>query len=523
MEQNIAEKGQNKLSSLFYGTTALLFGYIFVLVMVQNGAIFGSMMAAGSFALLLIIFGAVLFFRQQINRLPARKFWAAMAMGTFLFGIISFWLGREMYTALHSDLEAVFQAVTDLLQGGKLTTAHAGYFARWNNNLLFLLLLTAVYAVAGVFGIPADTSHLEPGVLLAAFCIALALWLLCRLVWQVTKQQTAAVLAFLLGVLHAPFYFWSSIFYTDVLAMPLALGVLYLYAKFVSQWKLRWLVGSGAVAGLLFLLKGSGAAAAVAVPLAHFVFYHRNHRSEGREKSSTVKQAAIFLLTAVVCIGALQLWFLNSPVFGLQQRTEERMPLSFWFYLGSQGDGAFEKEAYLAGTQIKSPEERSQFYTSKALDNYKAFTPASYARFWSNKMRLTWAQPLYELDIYSNWTYKENWTKQLTQPHHLAHDRLLTYCAVYTALLHLLVFAGAVIEWRKKQRHPAVFALYLLLFGVVLFFSVFETAARRAVLVLPLMMAAGALSLLDIARILDTVHRNKNMLVAAEKAGKNPL
>ncbi len=483
----------------FYTVFGLLFAYMTFHVLRKNLSVLQSKLSLFSLFVFVFLIAVVLWLRSKLDAIPARRFSTLLLLLAASYGAFCFWVSTQLKIVLPIDLAFTYGGVGDLLRQGHLSPANVDYFANCNNNIFLLLVLTALYWLGGFVGVHPNIEGQWLGVALAVSGMVLTLLLVCRYMWLLRRRNTDMLLVFLLFVLFAPFYFWPSVFYTDVLALPFVMGTVLLFQRYWQTKHVPWLVLCAFITAMGFLLKGTPIVLVAAIPLAMVLFFKpANGAPYKTGQKKNIAAVMLFLILIFILTVPLIKWYTASDLFHLQDKKDRNTPIAFWFYLGSKGDGAYHKEDFKYAAAIQNPKERSRMLIQQGMENYKNMSTKAYHDFQVHKMLLTWGEPIFEIDVYGQWVTEGNWLDRFMQSTYFQHTQLLRYSAAYMALLYLAFAVGLFQRLLQKESSATEFLSHLTIFGVILFLSIFETAPRRAIIVLPLMMAGASIAILDI-------------------------
>ena len=444
---------------------------------------------------------------QSRKKVSERYFWIGLGIALLLYFAICFYTASSMRIALPSDTDIVYESIADLLEDGKLNrfnpkleqiyypgiglNTNADYFCRCYNNIGLLLLLSAVYAVGGIFGITAGTGEGQTlAIGFTSLCVTLTVLFLCLIVRLVFKKQLYVVIMFGLCAAFTPFCFSVPNFYTDILVIPFTVIGVWLFLMFAECKKYAWLLGSAAAFFVATQMKITAAIAIVALALYWIL---------GRFASpkKTVLALAVFLGLYGALMLLFSFWYHRSAWFDFSRNEQLYMPAQLWLCFGSHGNGSYSYEDALYAASIPTIAERSQALWQRVADYYQMYTPPELLRMEYTKLLSTWNDPHFDSTTYTLWPLNANWTAYFTQPTQRGYFYSLWFSRVYLLMLYLFCGASALLQVLRKKIDSA-FLCNLMMFGTILYLLLFETAPRRAMIAIPFLM-------LNVIYVLDAV------------------
>lgn len=493
------QKARQGLPYLFLVLFAVVWGGIILLVCRNNHLI----VAAAALTMLLVLWVMCRVLRRLDGPMQSdRWFWLLFAVLAAVFFIACAAFGWAARVGLPSDTDIVYDSVADLLRDGrvnevnpKLQTYYPGigletngdYFCMYYNNIAVLVVLAGVYWLTGGAYTAGTVEGQTPALIFTAVCMLATVLLICRIVWRLTGRRSSLLMALLLCMAFQPFYYGVVNFYTDVIVLPFAVGALAALVEYFVTQKQRWLAACGALLGWAVCIKMTAAILLVAVVLV-LLFTQTPWRQ-------TARQLLVLLVSAAAVLLLFRGWVNACGWFDFSRREELSMPWQLWLCFSARGVGYQYEDALLAAAT--PPEQRSAVMWQRLQELYASYTPGELLRLQLQKLNATWNDGRFEMSIYAAWPHWSNWSVHFTQAGGTLYTLLYWFGQAYNLLLYLLLEGAVLRQLRKKQRNEPLFATVLCVFGTVLYLLLFETAARRALLVMPLLLAAGACALTE--------------------------
>lgn len=490
------------LARVFYGAALLCFVWAFVSAALQLP---GNRPATLALALGLGL-GLCLLHRAAapfIDRLPPRRVALVAAIGLGLYALALLVMGRLLLASPMGDLKWTLEAVSQVVERGRLEGYYNHYLQQYPNNFALFLLLLALTRLLVLLGIDPGTgaavlagpdtalyagsdAALYAGAVLNAAVMVLALFFLWRLAGLLLKSQSAALLALLLGLLFVPYLLWVPYFYTDTLALPFAPAAFYLYLKGREnrRWAAAWrYLACGAVLLAGTLMKGSLLLALVAV-LVHLAL---TAPVKGWLLPSGCILGVFLALNAAFTICTNHL-----PWFDPAGRQDAQNPVWMWMAMAShQAEGFWMCEECWAIRAIPGYGARSAAAFGWMVENYAAYSPAQLAGFLTRKAGYAWGDGTYEVFEFLREARHGNWTHAFIMAGGALHMPL-RYSMQATQQLLLAGLSAGLFAGLRRGRFTGVSLVHILLLGVLLFFPLWENRPRYILAFTPLLILAAA-------------------------------
>lgn len=287
-----------------------------------------------------------------------------------------------------------------------------------------------------------------------------------------TLGARAATIYMCLSLFFTPFYVYIPFVYTDTLSMPFVALVMVMLYKFINEkTKLKailYILLGGALAGIGFNTKASVIVIVVAIIIWLIL-----------RKEKVLMGIGIFLLGFAISVGAGQIAINNLVPITEEEYNEYKFPVSHWILLGLNGLGGWDADivqmtiecgdyAVKQETMINGIEEKLSEYGATGL-------------FWhltdKNALRM-WGAGTYNADLYaSRGPVREGIIHLFTLPTGKYYPIYYYYSQGYHVALLIFMLFSAIKRWNKGII-DSVLLSHITLFGVLIFFSIWECNSR---------------------------------------------
>ncbi len=487
---------RDKCVKYFYDVMFFFFSLIFVFTIFYNKSSYANLKFYESilsfFAYCFFIFLIWKFFLRKLK--DNRKFYFFFL---FLFFILQLIFAFLFAVRPSWDFGAVNDSVFWDLDGVMSLNKNV-YFYRYSNNVGLFLLLKAIYYPFSLLG----ASHfllLGIGLLFNIILIDIGLFYLYRFL-SLFVSSRQRLFFFFLSLLYLPFITYVPIFYTDTYSLPFAIMSLYylFYYSYCNDKKI-YLILCGFSLGIGCFIKFS----LFIVFLAFFIFFL--FRSE---KMSLKK--VFHSLFVIALFFSIPLVFLQGYIhftFDAKLLEKESFPKEHYFMMGLTNYGGYNEEDVLftrniLGISNKKKADLRQFYsrfnelrrTNKVLE------------FYTNKAVYTWGDGTYfapcKLDVEPLNSYS---VKKIV----LGDSNYIFRCVSQAQMLFTLFFILIGIFFRKyltDRQKDIQLLLNIIIFGVFLFFLLWEARSRYIVNFIPILLSSSYLGVIAFYNYIKIKH-----------------
>ena len=488
---------QTFLSRLFYGCFFILFFYLTVRVCINTGnaVLFG----AGALAYALGVVVVYKLLGRLVDGMQAKHFRLLMGGLLLAFFVLCLSVAWAMRTRLQYDIEIVYELLPNLLDDWKLTGEDNEYFLFYPHLIGPLVFWGVVYTIGGWFGyVPGDPQAtcegLQPGICANVVMIFLTVFFICKIARLLFGTNSGVLLAFGLCSVFIPFYTWSPVFYTHSLSLPFPVAAVYYYLLFrkaPTRKRYLWLALSGVCSALGFIMKGNVLIMAMAMCIVLAL---------DTGLSLKAKLASLLVVVVVVggLVGAYSKWQRNNSIVDFTDYEQLGLPLETLFLFGSHGTGAWDVGDRMFERSFPTVTQRKVALRERIIENYSAYTPASYLKFWDYKLMRVWGDGKYGSQEMLVHPYDVNWTQYFVFEQFFPFKVVSAHAQFYLLMMYLLglIRLGMNVI---KPRSATDLLLYVNLFGLMLFLSFWEAQAPYSLNYAPLLMLCAMISAVSLA------------------------
>jgi|AGTN01.3.fsa_nt_gi 4-amino-4-deoxy-L-arabinose transferase and related glycosyltransferases of PMT family len=345
-----------------------------------------------------------------------------------------------------------------------------------------MTLLFVAFKVASLFGI---TDYYAIAMITNALLLtttALMAALICKRLFGITQS----VMALVCILLSPPFYFMAPVFYTDSLSMVFPVLVIYLYLKYADSTthknRVIFAMLMGLSCGVGMLVKFTVVIALVAVIIHHML---------------TNRMISSLRITAIsaACVTAVLLSF-NAYFYSahLDRACVEELevPYSHWIMMGLEGNGRYNPSDYEFTLSFDDKEEQKAAISDRIKERIKDRGLLGMLSLFYEKGIIifgdgTYAQSDFLDDNPANDTALHSYILYDGE-HYQTYQYLCSGVRFTLQLLMLISAYGTLLQ--RKGTYENMLPL-LCMFGVMLFFMIWEVTGRYSTNFIPMTVIAA--------------------------------
>lgn len=351
----------------------------------------------------------------------------------------------------------------------------AGYFARYENNHFFTIVLYWYFCILnnfislniGDFVISVQVLNiimLDLGILLAYFAA------------RKMKDAKTADTLLLLSALSPTTYVWIFWSYTNIYSIPFVMGILLLYLQMHDTQKTKWTVLYGISMGILGItgcfIRPTTVVPVIAV-LCMQILCRENINKTTLKR--TVLWTASFLLSAVLIASlftTVRKSYLTDP------EGHGKFPITHWIMMGLSDIGGFNKKDLNYTMQFKTEQEKNKADIDKIKERITEKGPKGLACLAMKKLWRPYGEGT------DQFIQQASFAGKITPLYDYVYGKknglLLIYCKAFRLLTLAFVLLSVINFLYRKQKNGMM--LYMLtLFGSMLFFILWESNRKYGV------------------------------------------
>lgn len=376
------------------------------------------------------------------------------------------------------DVDALFGGAIEWVKTGSFESYYE-YFAMFHNNFGGLVLLRVWFGIAALFGV---SDFFIPACLLNCLLSLAAMYLTGSCAGKLFGARGRMTALFLFFI-SLPFYFIAPAFYTDALTMVFPVLILRLWLCAREQNSLYKRLGIFVLIGLACAI-GYGIKATVLIMLIAVVI-------EGILYADLKAWLPLAAVSAAIVLGfSLALNGLICSHIGKEQAENRRIPLSHWIMMGMKDNGKYNWWDYDFTKSFENPEERAEAIRGVIAERLRENGFFGTLALFNKKIDLVWNDGTYGLSDCLGCPHEQNnfLHEFLIKTEGVPSEVYKHICTAVLAALYLLTLAACVSDSFFKGSCVRILAPRLALFGVFLFFLIWEARWRYFSNFIPIIM-----------------------------------
>lgn len=348
------------------------------------------------------------------------------------------------------------------------------YIVRYQNNLVYLIINTLIYKLTGT------TSHL-PLTVFGTLCINGAV-LMTALTSRRVLGEKKALFTLALCALFTPYYTYTAYFYTDSYSIPFVIGTVYAFVAAVQSKtrgkKLLLLLLSGALCFVGFKIKGSVIVLIPALLLYLIIKY-------GIKRAA--KAGAAILLSFCVLFASFTVALKSSGIISEESSRRYQFPATHWVMMGLKDMGAFNEEDSDYSKSLSSKSERREENLKEIGKRISDMGAVGLAGHLGRKAVWTYMDGTYYIANYLSHNKHRTLLHEFVLYDGKFRFAFFAYSFGYQMFLMFMI-AYSSLRARRKGKAGLTLLFRIAVFGMVVFFIIWETNARYPFNFTPLYM-----------------------------------
>ena len=403
------------------------------------------------------------------------------------FGIITM-------TAPVSDLEVLIQSADHWLENGNILS-YSSYFTICRNTLGNAIFIYLMYIPIHLLGINIYSDLAESyGIAINCLMIVLAVFCLYRISVRVLKNRNFEILFLLLCSVYIPFYLWAHRYYSDTLALPFLTLSILLYIKSSEnkgKTKILYSILCGVTLWLGYFMKGS-----IIISLVAILIY-----SAFCDKKDFIKSGLIVALSFTLTFIIGNFYINHNNWIDFSNQESSKYPITMWLMYGAHDEGNYSDDDVNLLASYEDYETKKQVAYDKLKEYYSQYNFKTYIEFLNLKYGITYGNGLFDAEKYLNNQRHGNFTHQFLLAD-MPFTPIFTYISngLHFATLLLSVVSGFINY--KKRKWNITMLLHITMIGNIIFFSFWETKARYAFGITPILLFLTIYSLYNISKFI---------------------
>lgn len=396
-----------------------------------------------------------------------------------------------------NDLGTIYHSALEIVNNGEINSeidentscyhfyedSNNDYFNRYPNNIMILMILTLLFGAMKLIGI-----NLTLGATLIAaqivniICIEAAIILGVKILKKRYSNYSSFIFL-ILSCLFLPYYLNAFRFYTDTIVMPFIMLMLYFVVKLEDnltnkQSILYWIL----LAIISFIgieIKQSAAIVLIAI----FVFYLLKW-----DKYKLIKFLTILLPIYLLFTILFGFYIHNCKWIDLKNEENIRLPAMHWISMGMSGDGGYNQK--IVGLQLENEtniEQKEKIAIEIIKRELSGYNLLEFIDFELKKAVNTWCDGKYYQESHMQWYYNKTIIQEFILPEGKYYNGFDIITKIYSFLIIVTFIEIAVIQIKRKQC-PNELLILLVIIGLAVFLSIWETKSRYVLSFIPMFL-----------------------------------
>lgn len=385
------------------------------------------------------------------------------------------------------DMGTVFTIAKDYVTS---KTAYFEYLYKYPNNVAITGIFFVILKIASLFKITETLSYIN--IITFANAIIVSLTVTC-LYYAVKKLfgKDKALLVLIISLLTTPFYLYAAIYYTDTMAMFLSTFLLLLWAiikdykpkensKIDKVKKLFLNIIFGITIALGIKLKITSIFIIIAIVVESIL--------NGNTKIF-IKRFGTAIITSIITFIIFTIG-INKYVLPNEDYTDKyKMPIEYWLLIGSIGNGGFSGEESEKLSNIETYSKRQEIARQELKDVLKEYDFKGFMKHINQKLKWAWGDGTY---LAPEKLYRQPIERTAIYEYVSRDGKSVEKYKYFPQIMHIsmliLMLLSAIYSIRNKKYESDEIVLYIAIFGLIVFFLIWENRSRYILPLLPIML-----------------------------------
>lgn len=453
--------------------------------------------------LFLLLVTAAATFYDKINGIGQKNIVYIWMCAAFAVGMLVW--GRAMLIQPFNDSGTIWFSVADIVETGTVSktmdkytscgwsthTSNHDYFLIYpNSRFMVESLLPFAYFLRNVLGIDlrSDAAYLCCMVLNVLFILLGILFV--SLAAKRERGNVAAVLLLALSMVSVAYYLNAYKLYSDTMSMPFIGLTLWLMAEANHTSKkvygLRFFAGISAAVGIL--LKGSVWVLVIA-SIIYLSLRERCWKEKGKEILCLL--AGVVLVTQAWSIKSNNLSWLNT-----KESDRYELPAMHWVMMSAHGDGGYHQSDLDYSLSFETLDERKEAIADRLVQRIKDQGTVRYLKTVLRKISLTFYDGTYCQKSHLR-KFDGQIIGAIVNPDSGIFLIIKIVSLSILSAVYLAILASGLINAKRGTAFELL--LNVCMFGLVLFFAIWETKSRYLLNYTPMFLLIASLAIDDLA------------------------
>lgn len=483
---------KNKLYKIF----AYVFSVVFLLILIESifnnhslTAVINPFILLISFVVLTTILIVLYKWWTKIN-LTTKK---SIIIGSVIFGCIialEIIITKQMVAYPGWDWNDVYKAAIEFVNGD-FNSIDYTYFKEFSNNYGILYMEIIIFKILKLFNLMKYT--LLASVIVNFIFINTSILFIYLTIKKLVNRKTA-VFGLFICALVIPFYTYMPVLYTDTVSMLFPIVIIYLYVSYLKSNKKN--------KNLLFLLIGLFGFIGMKIKFTVIIILigiviDMILRNNFKKYIVPFIYLIIVLITSIFCFNYIEN---EKNIFNFDIRNNnEKIPYTHWIMMGLTKRESGVGERYFIGTyspysyeltrSYKTTEERKKANIEEIKKSLKEYGILDYTLFLNEKMLFVWSDPTCYAPLLIDILVNRN-SDNLIQKFLYKDGEYTDYTYIFAfgimTFMYIMLVVGSFKSIKSDDNFERVG--FISLFGILLFFLIWEASSRYVVNYIPIMI-----------------------------------
>lgn len=501
MIDNRLTRGLNRTFQIIF---FLLFGIVFVNILILSYKdMKTAVILCGVSFLLIAVFSCIFIYRFSKN-ISAKQLNITFLIVFALMILLQIFIAYQLRFNPETDLGSINSMAKSYGMTGDFGQIYSdsnmvkqGYLARYtNNNGIFLLLAFYYRMIYLIFG----NITIESAIVINVVAIDIAVLFTFLISKRIFRRQTSLLTVFLC-FFFLPFYTYTPFFYTDSLSMPFTMIAVYTFIcavqseKTINRYLEMFLCGAAILFG--FELKGSLIIILAAAIL--FLLIRVEFKRAIALILSLLMGFVIFFAGFNALVNACK--FTNE-----EELNAERYPVTHWIMMGLKNPGGFNQNDSNFTKNSGDYDQKVEATVKEIKHRIKDYGLKGLCGHFIVKGAWTWSDGKYYIEnhVFHSKNSPIEPLDNLTHSFVLKTGNNYKYFYCYSNGFQLFIMFSILISLLSgcfKSKVNFVTFLKITLFGVFIFFMIWETRSRYLYNFTPVMLLIAACGVENISKL----------------------
>ncbi len=383
------------------------------------------------------------------------------------------------------DMGEIHNLAKHYATGFEISEFTARYLYMYPNNVMLTAIYTVIFATFNFL-------HLNDFVLIATIFNALLMSISVALMYYITRKlfsSEKALSLLCICLLTTPFYLYGAIYYADTFSMFLGLLIvaMYIFINANKNMKKVKKVFLQILLGVIIII-----ATKIKITTFFIVIAYGVYKLIKGEVLLFIKNNWIIFLSSIIFLLIINFVINNIVLHNKEWLSEEKLPVEHWISMGLEGNGGYNDEDWKWIKQYPTYEQRKIAAREHIKERLQQYDTNTFFKHLNQKLKWAWtdgsfyaAEKLRRGPVDNDSTLLEF---ILPDGKYSLYYKYIPQTMHFSMLLFMLV--GLLNNIKNRNYNNKNIIIYILFFGNVIFFLLWENRSRYIIPILPFLMIA---------------------------------